>query len=157
MGDPRRPTEVPRRARGRDVTTTDNDTGATAAEGKPRRSRALPLILVGLGALLVGGIVGALIGWQVEKNRVEDDLENIRPVARVTRVDDESITIALPAGGTRSYVVSDATDVATTAAGEPSDLEEGARVFVRGRGNSDGDLEATEIVILPSRDGSAED
>jgi hypothetical protein len=147
---------VRRRARRSDVTTIDNDSGAVAAEGKPRRSRALPLILVGLGALLVGGIIGGVIGWQVEKNRVEDDLKNIRPVARVTKVDDDSITIALPAGGTREYVISDATDVEKGANGAASDVKEGARVFVRSQKNSDGDLEATQIVILSGRGGAAE-
>jgi hypothetical protein len=160
-----------RRARRNDVTTTDhgtgdntgdndtgdNDTGAVAAERKPKRGGALALILVGLGALVIGGIVGAAVGFKVEQNRTKDDVKGTRPIGQVTAVDNASVTIKLPqGGGTRTYVVSDGTDVETTSGGKPSDLDKGARVLVRSKKNSNGDREATQIVILPKQEpGSA--
>src|SRR4051794_39119087 len=66
-------------------------------------------VLVGsvIAALAVGVIVGGLIGWQVEKKRVEDDVakvkaaarisgaQNVRPLGVVTAVNGNSVTIKL--------------------------------------------------------------
>ena len=94
-------------------------------------------------------VIGGLIGWQVEKNRVKDDIANIRPIGTITAVNDDSFTIDLGADhGSREFTLTEATAIETAEGGTPADLTEGATVLVRGR-NSEGDTQAVEVIVLP--------
>ena len=131
-------------------TTTDaasDDDGSPS--GGARKSSRMLLILTALGSLVVGVVIGGLIGWQVEKKRVEDDVANIRPIGTITAVSDDSFTIDLrTSSGSREFTVTDGTAIETAEGATAADLTEGATVLVRSR-NSDGDLEAVEVIVLP--------
>jgi hypothetical protein len=136
--------------------TTTDDAGGEASAPKPPGSgtsgRSGPsvtlLVLTALGALVVGVVIGGVIGWQVEKQRVEDDIANIRPIGTITEVGDDSFTVNLStSSGTREYQVTDETVVQVADTGSAGDLEPGSRVLVRSR-DGDGGPEAIEVVVM---------
>jgi hypothetical protein len=107
------------------------------------------LVVGMLAAALVAGVVGVIIGWKVEQQRVKDDLANIRPVGTVTAVDDDSLTMSLSsASGNRTYVITDATVIDGETGGDTSAVDEGATVLVKSK-ETGGDLQAVEIVVFP--------
>ncbi len=122
-------------------------------------------VLVGgvIAALVVGVIVGGLIGWQVEKNRVEDDVseakdaarnagaKNVRPVGVITAVNGNSMTVRLKSSsGSRTFRLTGDTTVerATTAAS--GNLVKGATVIVMPNYSSPSPQPASEVIVLPS-------
>lgn len=112
------------------------------------RSTVIALVLA---AALLAGVVGVAIGWKIEQQRVKDDIANIRPIGTVTAVADGSITVDLQ-GVTedRTYQVGGETRV------DGGDLEsviEGTVVLVRSKRASNGDVEATQIIVLPESAG----
>jgi hypothetical protein len=130
-------------------TTTD---AAGEEPNVPKGGRRGPsvtlLVLAALGALVVGVVIGGLIGWQVEKQRVEDDIANIRPIGTITEVGDDSFTVNLrTSDGTRQYQLTDETSIQVADTGSATDLEQGARVLVRSR-DGDSGSEAVEVVVL---------
>ena len=86
-------------------------------------------------------------------------MANVRPVGKVTAVNGSSLTIALEsASGTRTYVVTSTTAVDRAWPGTASDVKKGSTVLVKSFHNSQGHLQASEIVVLPasSRLGTAD-
>jgi hypothetical protein len=101
-------------------------------------------------ALAVGGLIGVAIGWKVEQKRVKDDVQNVRPVGKVTAVDGNSLTIALQTStGTRTYAITGATPVDSARKGGTGDVAKGSTVLVKSFHNDKGQLQASEIVVLP--------
>jgi hypothetical protein len=93
--------------------------------------------------------VGGAIGWKAEQHRVKSDVANIRPVARVTGVSGDKVTVKfISTSGTRTYQLSDATLIDPTQKGDRSDITKQARVIVKGT-KKNGQWQATEIVVLP--------
>ena len=127
-------------------TTTDavgEGAVAPSSDGGGGSSRTL-LVLTAVASLVVGVIIGGLIGWQVEKNRVEDDIANIRPIGTVTAVSDDSFTIDLRSGsGTRDFTLTDATAIETAESATAADLTEG--------GPSSSGAETATVTSRPSR------
>lgn len=108
------------------------------------------LILSIVVALAVGGLGGVAIGWKVEQRRVKDDVQNVRPVGKVTAVNGTSLTVALEtSSGTRTYVMTDKTAVDHARAGRKGDIIEGSTVLVKSFHNDQGKLQASEIIVLP--------
>jgi uncharacterized protein HemX len=129
------------------ASTTSTPSGSDAAA--PKRGMGTTAVVVSvIAALAIGGIVGIAIGWKVEQQRVKDDVKNIRPVATVTAVDDNSLQVALrSATGNRTYVITGATKVDAAADGS-ADIAQGDLVIVKSK-KVNGKLQATEVVILP--------
>jgi len=124
--------------------TTESPAGQAAQRSGVSRTTLILSVLI---ALVVAGTAGVAIGWKVEQQRVKDDLANIRPVGTVTTIDADSMSVKLlTADGKRTYILTDATLVD---GGKIGDLAEGSTVLIKSRRNSDGKLEAREIVILP--------
>lgn len=66
--------------------------------------------------------------------------------------DSQSITIALPAGGSQIVFVSPSTSIMKSISGSPDDLSTGTTVVVNGSTNSDGSsLTANSINIRPAQ------
>jgi hypothetical protein len=131
--------------------TLSDDAGSQqgGAGGSSRRRLVALLVLTALASLGVGVIIGGLIGWQVEKNRAEDDIANTRPIGTITAVSDDSFTVDLTtSSGSREFTVTDATIIETAEDATAADLTEGATVLVRSQ-NSEGDLQAREVIVLP--------
>lgn len=68
----------------------------------------------------------------------------------ILAVDDKSITLKLPDGGSRIVILSDSTSVTKFADGSRSDLTVGASVMVTGSTNSDGSVTARSVQLRPS-------
>ena len=93
--------------------TSTDDTAA------PKRGMGTAAVVLSvIAALAVGGILGLVIGWKVEQQRVKDDVKNIRPVGTVTAVNDNSMKVALKSSsGDRTYVITGTTKVDPAANG----------------------------------------
>jgi hypothetical protein len=109
------------------------------------------VLTVGIvAALAVGGLIGVAVGWKVEQHRVKDDLANVRPVGKVTAVDGDSVTVALESSsGTRTYVITGDTVIDHARKGGTGDVAKGSTVLVKNFHNGKGQLQASEIVVLP--------
>jgi hypothetical protein len=129
---------------------------SSGAQARPSNSVSRgSAVLIAVASLVVGVLVGGVIGWQVEKQRVKDDVAGVRarerPVGTITVVSDDSFTIDLNTGdGSREFKLTDETAIETA---EPTTakLAEGATVLVRGRTNGS-DVEAVEVIVLPRTD-----
>lgn len=134
-----------------DVTSEPESARPPAGHEAPRNgvSRTV-LVLSVLVAIVVAGVAGLAIGGKVEQDRVKDDITNIRPVGTVTAVTDNSVTVdLLTSSGTRSYVLTDETVVDSSESGDVSEVVEGSIILVKNKRDSDGKLQATEIIVLP--------
>lgn len=125
----------------------DETTTSTGA-ARPTRRRPIVAVVAAVAGLAVGAAVGFAAGWQVQKQRVEDDLSHVRPVGVIVAVADDSVTVRT-GGERREYRVSEQTVVDTASVGSAADLARGATVIVRTGRTDDGDLLAREIVVLP--------
>ncbi|GIU90426.1 MAG: hypothetical protein KatS3mg010_1525 [Acidimicrobiia bacterium] len=96
---------------------TAERSGGTAQARRPRRVMA-GAVVAGVAGLLIGGAVGFVGGWQVEKGRIEDDISHIRPVGVVVDVSDDSVTVRT-GGERREYRLSEDTVVDTATVGGP--------------------------------------
>ena len=136
-------------------TLSDDASSQQGGIGAWSRTRVVTLlVLTALASLIVGVIIGGLIGWQVEKNRAEDDIANTRPIGTITAVSDESFTMDLnTSSGSREFTVTDATIIETAEDATAADLTKGATVLVRSQ-NSEGDLQAREVIVLPDTSSS---
>jgi hypothetical protein len=129
---------------------------SSGAQARPSNSVSRgSAVLIAVASLVVGVLVGGVIGWQVEKQRVKDDVAGVRarerPVGTITVVSDDSFTIDLNTGdGSREFKLTDETAIETA---EPTSakLAEGATVLVRGRTNGS-DVQAVEVIVLPRTD-----
>lgn len=75
----------------------------------------------------------------------------------VTAIDGSTLTVTTPASTTVTVVVSDTTRIMlaeTQTEGTLKDINVGANIGVRGRSNTDGVVQAVEIVVLPAGDMS---
>jgi hypothetical protein len=133
---------------------------SSGAQARPSNSVSRgSAVLIAVASLVVGVLVGGVIGWQVEKQRVKDDVAGVRarerPVGTITVVSDDSFTIDLNTGdGSREFKLTDETAIETaieTAEPTSAKLAEGATVLVRGRTNGS-DVEAVEVIVLPRTD-----
>lgn len=141
---------------------------APAAESRPPTSRSTGRsggggrVLGIVAALVVGVLIGGVIGWQVEKRRVQDDVKkvkaaartsaaaNIRPLGVVTAVNGNSVTIRLRGTeGSKTFRVTGDTAVDASSRGRASSLVKGAVVLVQPNYSSSTPT-AREIVVLPS-------
>ncbi len=130
------------------ATVPPESTSADDAAAPKQGIGTAAVVLFVIAALAVGGIVGLAIGWKVEQQRVKDDVKNIRPVATVTSITDNSMTVALKSSsGNRTYVITDTTKVDPAADGS-ANIAQGDVVIVKSR-RVNGKLQATEVVILP--------
>jgi hypothetical protein len=126
--------------------TTVQDRGPTAP---PRRGR-WSVVVAALAGLLVGGIVGGVAGWQIEQERVKDDVQSIRPIGTVLSYSDDTLRVRLrTGGGEQTYRITESTDVDIAEPGAPTEITEGATVFLRTRRGDDGVLEAAQVVVVP--------
>ncbi len=109
------------------------------------------MLIVGVVvALAVGGLIGVAIGWKVEQHRVKDDLANVRPVGKVTAVNGDSLTVALQSSsGSRTFVITGDTVIDRARTGGTGDVAKGSTVLVKNFHNAKGQLQASEIVVLP--------
>ena len=157
------------RRKGRDVTDAGVTDGGTTSAPEPGGGRTSSRnvsrgALIGgvIGALVLGLIAGGLIGWQVEKKRVEDDVasvkkrvqasaaRNLRPVGVITAVNGDSVTLRLAsAPGSRTFRLTGSTKIDRSAGSGTGKLVKGARVIVLPDYTS-GSPTASEIVVLPS-------
>ena len=133
------------------------------AAGRRRGSVSRGALIGGvIGALVLGVIAGGLIGWQVEKKRVEDDVasvkkrvqasaaRNLRPVGVVTAVNGDSVTLRLKsAPGSRTFRLTGSTKIDRNTSSGSSKLVKGATVIVLPDYTSASPT-ASEIVVLPS-------
>lgn len=126
---------------------TDDRSDGTSPGRRPGRSMLLAVV-AGVVGLLIGGALGFVGGWQVEKRRIEDDISHIRPVGIVVAVSDDDVTVRT-GGERREYRLSEQTVVETATVGGPEDIEQGATVIVREGRTDGGDLLAREVVVLP--------
>ena len=131
--------------------TVEHPAVAPPDEPPPRARRpAWTTVVIGLVALAVGLGAGVAIGWKVEQNRVRNDIKNIRPVATVVDVTDDTLTVHLRTGrGERTYRLTDATVIDKAEPGTTGDIAAGSTVFIRSRRGSDGTVEAAQVVVLP--------
>jgi hypothetical protein len=130
-----------------------------------RRSRGA-LIMAGVVALVVGLVAGLALGYFVEKNRIEsdvdrleaklDDLRRRRPggedqvAGRVTAVAPGSLTVTALDGRTITITTEDATIEATTA-GTLDDLAQDRKVLVHLRDTARfGGFDVNEVLVLPA-------
>ena len=67
----------------------------------------------------------------------------------IISVDEQSLTIKLPDGGSRIIFFSDSASIGKTTQGERSDLLIGTLISVNGSANSDGSMTAEDIQIRP--------
>ena len=125
--------------------------GADGSKAGIGRSTAIVLVLV---AALLAGAIGVAIGWKVEQQRVKDDIANIRPIGTVTAVADDAITVDLQTTDEdRTYQVGSQTRVDSPEGGDLASVVEGTVVLVRSKRAGNGDLEATQIIVLPESAG----
>ena len=125
-------------------------TEATAPDQpRPQVSRTALIVSV-IVALALGGLAGVVVGWKVEQQRVKDDVQNVRPVGRITAVNGDSVTVKLSSSGdVETFSFSDSTTVDSAEAGTSADVVQGATVLIKSGRDSDGKLEAREIIVLP--------
>lgn len=67
----------------------------------------------------------------------------------ILSIDEESITIKLPDGGSRLVFFSDSSEITKSAEGSVADLATGTSITVMGTSNDDGSVTATSIQIRP--------
>ena len=72
-------------------------------------------------------------------------------VGTILSKDATSITLSLPAGGSKVILISPTTAVMKSTAGTTADLSIGQDVMVNGTPNADGSIAATSVSIRPAR------
>jgi len=101
-------------------------------------------------AIAVSGVAGLAIGWKVEQTRVKAEVVNIRPLGTITAVTDTSITVDLrTAKASRTYQITSDTVIENWTSGDMPKLRKGLTILIESRTGSDGDLEATDVIIVP--------
>jgi len=68
----------------------------------------------------------------------------------VLSVDDQSVTVKLPDGGSKIVFFSNSTEITKSVTGAASDVSVGGQVISTGTTNADGSITATTIQIRPS-------
>ena len=130
------------------VTEASTDDGGSPSRGawpiEPYRAHP-----GGTRSIVVGLVIGGLIGWQVEKKRVEDDVANVRPIGTITAVGDDSFTVKLRTSS-ETHKSLDRRDKCREAEDATAAISPRSRASSFGvPRNSDGDLQAREVVVLP--------
>jgi hypothetical protein len=144
--------------------------GAPTGTGPEGPKRAAPgLVVAGAAlALLLAGVVGFVLGVQVEKNRrttstvaaASSSTSTTIPAAgrgarargvggTVGGVSGNTFTVTLPNGTTTKVVVSPSTQFQKTATGSLQDLAPGTVVVVQGPRGQDGSITANMVTIVP--------
>jgi hypothetical protein len=138
------------------------------SEARPKRAAPGLLVAGAALALLLAGVVGFVLGVQVEKNRkttstvaaASPSTSTTVPAAgrgarargvvgTVGVVSANSFTITLPNGTSTKVVVSPSTQFQKTAPGSLQDLAPGTMVVVQGPRGQDGSITANMVTIVP--------
>lgn len=72
-------------------------------------------------------------------------------VGTILSVDDVSLTVSVPGGGSRIILFSTSTPIEKSISGEKTDLKTGEMVTVAGEGNQDGSITAQRITVGNAR------
>ncbi|MGQ0831795.1 MAG: DUF5666 domain-containing protein [Microthrixaceae bacterium] len=132
--------------------SVQTETRRTSSTPEPPRegvSRAVFFLSLAI-AIAISGVAGLAIGWKVEQQRVKAEVVNIRPLGTITEVTDTSITVQLrTAKASRTYRLTPDTIIEDWTSGETSTLRKGLTVLVDSRTGPSGDLEATDVIIVP--------
>mgnify|MGYP001582057086 CR=1 FL=1 len=67
----------------------------------------------------------------------------------ILSIEDGSLTISLPDGGSKLIFFSDTSEITKSAEGSKSDLTEGTNITITGTANDDGSITATSVQIRP--------
>lgn len=101
-------------------------------------------------AIAISGVAGLAIGWKIEQHRVKEDVVNIRPLGTITAVTGTSITVDLrTAKASRMYAITPKTVIENWTGGDVPKLMKGLTILIESRTGSGGDLEATDIIVVP--------
>jgi hypothetical protein len=100
------------------------------------------------GGMMNGG--GAVRMGQNGQGRMMGNRTGFRPVAgEILSIDDTSITVKMPDGGSKIVILSEKTTINKAATALKSDLKVGSQVAVFGQDNSDGSVTAQSIQLDP--------
>jgi hypothetical protein len=128
-----------------------------SAEGWVRSKPVLALVAVAAVGLVVGGLVGLGVGYKVEKNRVQDDVQRlqnqlkssgapsnngkvVQRVGQVTGSSGNTLTVKTKLQGSQSIATTDKTTYEKTTDAKTSDIAVGNKVLVANGGH--------EVIIL---------
>ena len=128
-----------------------------STESWVRSKPMLAMVAVGAIGLVIGGIVGLGVGYKVEKNRVQSDVQRIQRqlqesgatsssdkvvqrVGEVKAVSGDTLTVQTKLQGDQDIQTGSAAFVKTEA-GKTSDITEGKKILVATGGH--------EVIILP--------
>jgi hypothetical protein len=128
-----------------------------SAEGWVRSKPMLAMVAVAALGLVIGGLVGLGVGYKVEKNRVQDDVQRIKSqlkdtgattsskktvqrVGEVKAVSGTTLTVTTKLQGDQDIHTSSTTKFLKTAEGKTADIAVGKKLLVAAGGK--------EIIIL---------
>ena len=100
-----------------------------------------------------GGPRGQVRGASNNKSGSVTQTSNLKQtMGEITKIDDSSITIKTPDGGSKIILVSDSTVINKAAVGVKTDLIVGANVSITGDSNTDGSVTGKSININAQND-----
>ncbi len=129
-----------------------------SAEGWVRSKPVLAMVAVAVVGLVVGGLVGLGVGYKIEKNRVQDDVQRLQSqlkasgatnnngkvvqrVGQITGSSGNTLTVKTKLQGDQTISTTDKTAYEKTSEAKTSDIAVGNKVLVAGGGK--------EVIILP--------
>jgi len=132
-----------------------------SAEGWVRSKPVLALVAAAVVGLVVGGLVGLGVGYKIEKNRVQDDVQRLQSqlkasgatnnngkvvqrVGQVTGSSGNTLTVKTKLQGDQTISTTDKTTYEKTTEAKASDIAVGNKVLVANGGKE---------VIIVSNDG----
>jgi hypothetical protein len=140
---------------GRDELVTIKDSAESWVRSKP----ALAMVAVAAVGLVIGGIVGLGVGYKIEKNRVQKDVQRLQKqlkssgtpgtttkvvqrVGQVKGVHGTTLTVHTKLQGDQTISTTSSTPFETTVAAKTADIAVGKKVLVADGGH--------EVIILGS-------
>ncbi len=130
-----------------------------SAESWVRSKPVLAMVAVGAVGLVIGGIVGLGVGYKVEKNRVQHDVQRlqnqlkgsgapstsnkvVQRLGEVKGISGSTLTIRTKLQGEQTVSTTSQTPFETAVVAKTSDITVGKKVLVAGGGH--------DVIILPS-------